>query len=62
MFQFMKANKMITATVAVMIILIVALVTGFVTQHPALSLTFTLVSVVAAFTGFCYQVMRPRSE
>lgn len=62
MFQFMKENKMVTFIFAMMITLIVSLVTGFVAQHPALSIGFMLVGLVVAFTGFYNQVMRPRSE
>ena len=62
MFQFMKANKMFTAAVVIIIILLVALVTGFAAHYPALSLGLTLVGLVFGYTAFYNQLMRPRSE
>jgi hypothetical protein len=62
MFQFMKDNKMVTATIAIIIILIVALCTGFVAQQPVLSVGFMLVGFVFPVTAFYNEVRRPRSK
>lgn len=62
MFQFMKANKAVTATAAVIIILVVALVTGFVTQHPVITAGVIAVGFAIAITGFYNEVKAPRSS